>query len=114
VIATDLAGRITYWNRFAERVYGWSAAEVLGRDVQNVTPSRVSHDQAADIMSRLQAGGSWSGEFPVQRRDGSDFLALVTDTPIHDRDGRLIHSRRQSGRPPRLADVIGTAQRSCT
>lgn len=90
VIATDLEGRITYWNRFAERLYGWSEAEVLGRTVQDVTPAQVSRDQAESIMTRLRAGESWAGEFLVQRRDGSLFPALVTDTPIRDRDGSLV------------------------
>ena len=39
VIATDLAGRITHWNPSAERLYGWPAGEVLGRDILDVTPS---------------------------------------------------------------------------
>src|SRR5919206_294121 len=38
VIATDLGGRITYWNHFAERLYGWPATEAVGRDIIEVTP----------------------------------------------------------------------------
>jgi PAS domain S-box-containing protein len=90
VIATDLAGRITYWNHFAERLYGWSRAEVLGRLILEVTPSDLSRDQAAAIMERLRRGESWSGEFVVQRRDGARFPAWVADSPIRDAEGKVI------------------------
>jgi PAS domain S-box-containing protein len=90
VIATDLEGRITYWNRFAERLYGWPAAEAVGRSILDVTPGESRGAQAAEIMSRLAAGGTWSGEFDVRRRDGTTFPAQVTDTPILDEDGRVV------------------------
>ncbi|MBV9927676.1 MAG: PAS domain S-box protein [Acidobacteria bacterium] len=90
VIATDLEGRITYWNHFAERLYGWPASEALGRHVLEVTPAGEEGARAAEVMSQLAAGETWSGEFQVRRRDGSSFPALVTDTPIHDEAGRLV------------------------
>lgn len=90
VIATDLAGTICSWNRAAERLYGWTAAEALGRPILDVTPSTLSRQQAADILARLQAGERWAGEFLVQRRDGSAFPAWVIDAPIHDAAGTLI------------------------
>jgi PAS domain S-box-containing protein len=90
VIATDLTGKITYWNRHAEKLYGWAAREVLGRDIVEVTPTEASREQAAEIMSRLVAGETWSGEFDVRRHDGTSFPASITDTPIHDESGRLI------------------------
>ncbi|HWS55612.1 MAG TPA: ATP-binding protein [Pyrinomonadaceae bacterium] len=90
VIATDAAGRIIYWNRHAEKLYGWSAAEVVGRPVVEVTPAETSNAQADEIMSSLRAGRTWSGEFLVRRRDGTTFPALVTDAPILDAGGRLV------------------------
>ena len=39
IIATDLQGRIIYWNRAAEELYGWSIEEVMGRPIVEVTPS---------------------------------------------------------------------------
>jgi PAS domain S-box-containing protein len=89
VIATDPDGSIVFWNRCAERLYGWSAAEVLGRNVVQVVPSEMSREQAAELMERLRAGEPWQGEFPVRRRDGSRFHAWVADVPIRDENGRV-------------------------
>ncbi len=58
VIATDLGGTITYWNRFAEKLYGWSAAEIVGRNIMEVVLPQDAHERASEIMSRLQAGES--------------------------------------------------------
>ena len=90
VIATDPMGMIIYWNRFAETLYGWPAADVIGRDVLHVTPTRATREQAAAILERLRAGESWSGEFEVQRRDGAHFPALVTDAPVTDATGHVV------------------------
>src|SRR5918998_1377196 len=90
IIATDLQGRIIYWNRAAEELYGWSKEEVMGRPIVEVTPSEEMLERAEEIMTELRAGRSWSGEFVVQRKDGSTFSAMVTDTPVYDEQGILV------------------------
>jgi PAS domain S-box-containing protein len=89
VIATDMQGQVTYWNPAAEKLYGWSAGEALGRQIVELTPANQTREQAQEIMSQLAQGRSWSGEFTVRRKDGSEFPAFVFDTPIVDADGRL-------------------------
>lgn len=89
VIATDLAGKILHWNRYAERLYGWTQAEVLGRSMMGVTMlPQVA--PAAQMMADLRQGESWSGEFMVRRRDGSTFPAHVTNSPFYDVQGNLL------------------------
>ncbi len=90
VIATDLEGRIIYWNKYAEQLYGWPSTEVVGRNIIEITPDSSEHVQAAEIMSHLNAGQSWAGEFLVRRRDGTIFPAHVVDSPIYDDAGRLV------------------------
>ena len=90
IIATDLQGKIIYWNRAAEGLYGWSPDEVMGRPIVEITPSEEVLERADEIMSELRAGRSWSGEFVVRRKDGSTFPALVTNTPVYDEQGTLV------------------------
>jgi len=82
VIATDVKGTVIYWNSFAEKLYGWPAMEVIGRNIMGLTPSVNAKEQAKKILETLSAGESWSGELTVRRRDGSEFPAMVTDSPI--------------------------------
>lgn len=86
-IAIDLEGHITYWNRYAETLYGWTAEAVLGQPILEVTPAPGMEAAASAIMARLQVGESWSGEFPVQRRDGTTFEAMVILSPVYDESG---------------------------
>lgn len=90
VIATDLQGQIIYWNRYAEQMYGWQAQEVMGRSVVEIVPAPSVRQEAMSILQELFQGNSWSGEFWVQRRDGTPFPAMVTNSPIHDEQGTLI------------------------
>lgn len=90
VIATDLKGTVLYWNSFAEKLYGWTAAEALGANILDVTPAAAFRGQASEIFENLQNGESWSGEFPVRRRDGSELPVFVTNSPIIGDDGALI------------------------
>jgi PAS domain S-box-containing protein len=90
VIATDLEGTVIFWNSFAETLYGWPGAEALGANILDLTPSPAMRRQGAEILLSLQAGLSWSGEFEVQRRDGTSFPALVDDSPILNEKGELI------------------------
>ncbi len=90
VIATDLSGHVIYWNQFAEKLYGWTVAEALGRKILELTLAVDAKETASEIMSQLQAGKSWSGEFLVRHKNGRVFPALVTDTPIYNKEGILV------------------------
>ena len=90
IIATDTNGNIIYWNHAAEQLYGWSEAEVLGRNIVDVTPAETSKEQAAKVLAKLMVGESWSGEFVAKRRDNTSFSAIGTETPITNDKGEII------------------------
>ena len=90
VISTDAQGVITYVNRFAENLYGWPAAEMIGRNVVETIAAQSSMVQAQEIMDALSLGESWKGEILVQNRDGRTFCVSATDAPVLDADGKLV------------------------
>ncbi len=89
VIATDLAGRITYWNRSAQTLYGWPTNAVLGHRAADVVPAQAAKLDDPAVQACLQSGMSWSGEYDAQRRDGTTFPAHVDCSPISGPDGAL-------------------------
>lgn len=90
IISTDLEGKINFFNKAAEDLYGWKTKDVMGKNIIDITPSSKSKVHAEEIMSSLRKGMSWRGEFPVRKKDGSEFLAHVFDSPIYDQNGGLI------------------------
>lgn len=90
VIATNLEGTVTYWNAFAEKLYGWTIQEAVGARVMDLIPARQSQKDAQAIFTQLKEGNSWSGEMYVKRKDGSEFLAMISDSPILNDTGELI------------------------
>ena len=90
VIATDLSGVVNYWNRFAEKLYGWTAAEAVGRSIIELTTPGVNQKKASKIMQRLAEGKSWTGEFTVRNKNGETFPAHICNSPVNDAQGNLI------------------------
>lgn len=90
VIATDLDGRITYWNKFAETLYQWTADEVRGRSLSDVLIPQHFLGQASLALASLKQVGYLEGEFLVHRKDGSEFPTYFVDTVIQDAQGTPI------------------------
>ncbi|HEY7270959.1 MAG TPA: PAS domain S-box protein, partial [Dehalococcoidia bacterium] len=89
ILCADIDGLITYWNSAAEKLYGWKADEALGRPVFELIVPEKERARAQEIVDLVAAGNTWSGEFPLVRRDGSEIDAFITDTPLLDDKGKL-------------------------
>ena len=84
IIATDVDGRISYWNRAAEELYGQSASSVIGRPLCEVVPDHVL-SEPSPMFDELRAGRSWSG-----RRNGNNGApVLLSASPIFAKGGGL-------------------------
>ena len=82
IIVRDMHNRVTYLNRSAERLYGWSEKEALGTSVESLFYR--GSDEFHDAMRLLLENGEWSGQIMQRRRDGTLMPAecgwtLVTD-----------------------------------
>ena len=96
VVAIDMDGRIIYWNRFAEALYGWPAVEVKGRHFADVASIHGPRNEKAEMLSHWERGERWTGECLVKHRNGETLPVLVTDSPIYDGHEQLIGSVRVS------------------
>ncbi|KAM1195035.1 hypothetical protein ACFX2I_021674 [Malus domestica] len=86
----DINGIIIYWNRTAENLYGYSAAEALGHSPVELLSDPQDYGVANNIINRVTKGESWTGQFPVKTKTGERFTAFVTNTPFYDDDGTFI------------------------
>ncbi|HEX4611286.1 MAG TPA: PAS domain S-box protein, partial [Urbifossiella sp.] len=90
IVGKDLDGRITSWNRGAERLYGYAAGEIIGRSLSALVPP--DHpDELPAIMARVRRGEHIQ-HFETQRvrKDGSRVDVSLTVSPIRDAGGRVV------------------------
>lgn len=89
IIGKTLDGIITSWNKGAERLYGYSAEEIVGRSIATLAPQEHS-DELASIMERLRQGGI-TDHFETERiaKDGKRISVSLTISPIRDPLGRI-------------------------
>ena len=88
LIVTDRRGRITEWNVGAERILGWSRAEMLGQAIERFfTPEDCAIGRALTEMRLSLEDGRASDERWHLRRDGTRFWASGEMMPLHDEHG---------------------------
>ena len=90
ISVVDLTGRIVFWNLYAEKLFGWKSEDVQGRDIIEVLAAPLLMDSARANLGQLRQGEGWSGEFPVQRRDGTIFQAHLSTSLIQSEQRTLI------------------------
>lgn len=90
IVAVELDGTITHWNRSAERLYGWPAEEALGRSIFTFVPAE-HREEVEQMLATIRAGGHLAPrETERQRADGVRIPVSITVSPIADARGRLV------------------------
>jgi PAS domain S-box-containing protein len=90
IVSKDLNGTITSWNRAAERIFGYTADEIVGRPVTVLIP-RDRLDEEPRIIERLKRGERVDHFETVRvRKDGTKIDLSLTISPIKDRDGTVV------------------------
>ena len=94
IIALTPSGEIATWNGAAERLYGYSRDEAIGRDA----PTLLAHNPAArQTLQAAASGGELAqAEFRDVRKGGDPVDVSVTDSPIKDADGQVVAIARVS------------------
>ncbi len=84
IMVNDLRGCFRFWNKGAERIFGWSAAEAIGRRMHEFLVDTEAHDNA---MAAVLQKGEWSGELTKRTKDHRDVLIEGRWTLVRDEFG---------------------------
>ena len=95
VIYADYGGLIRFWNRGAERIFGYSAAEASGRSLDIIIPENLRERHWVAYGETMKTGKTRYGDgdilaVPALRKDGSRVSIEFTILPYRDREDNLI------------------------
>lgn len=90
IIATDVDLRITAWNQAAVTIYGWTEAEALGHQLDDLLQTRWHHTSQREAEAILVATGRWQGELQQLARDGTLRYIWASVSWLRDDAGAII------------------------
>ncbi|MGA2523757.1 MAG: PAS domain S-box protein [Candidatus Bathyarchaeia archaeon] len=86
IIMADNDRTIRFWNKAAEKLFGWSKEQALGHEVPELL-GMSSPEEIGTITERLKSGESWSTEALAKNKDGSTVPIILNRTPIFKENG---------------------------
>jgi len=90
IIGKTLEGVITSWNRAAERIFGYTAAEMIGQNIRHIIPEERQGEEE-EVLARLRRGERIDHFKTVRMaRGGRKIDILLTVSPIKDAQGRIV------------------------
>ena len=94
LFSEDREGIVTSWNRGAEQIFGYRADEIIGTSIMRLIPE--ARQEAEHEMQRNIAAGQRGGTFETirQAKDGREFHASITVSPLKNAAGKIIGSSR--------------------
>jgi two-component system, cell cycle sensor histidine kinase and response regulator CckA len=114
IIGKTPEGVIQTWNAGAERVYGYTAAEVIGRRMLEILPPDRQHEES-DILERMRSGQQMFHFDTVRvRKDGARIDVSLTISPIRDKSGQMLgisHVARDITEQKRAAEQLRHTQK---
>ncbi|HET7731135.1 MAG TPA: PAS domain S-box protein [Usitatibacter sp.] len=90
IISKTLEGTVVSWNPGATRLFGYEAAEMVGRSIATIIPAELAAEEAG-IIAKMRAGERID-HFETRRvaKDGSVKRVSLSVSPIHDAEGRIV------------------------
>lgn len=105
IIAKDLNGIITNWNSSAERIFGYTESEVVGKPITIIIPPELQ-DQETDILRRLRSGERVE-HFETVRvtKTGERVLISLTVSPVRDSSGKIVGASKVARDVTRIRQI---------
>ena len=88
IIVLDLEDRVVYWNKSAERIYGWSAEEAMGQSLKSLFFRGDSPPELLETIRSVKERGEWVGELREFTKVGRQIIVQARPTLIHDGQGQ--------------------------
>jgi PAS domain S-box-containing protein len=88
IAVLDLEGRVLFWNRGAERLYGWSSAEVLNQRLDELLYAEPDAQRTDEINRELHEQGEWNGELRQRTNDKREIIVESRWTLVRDDLGK--------------------------
>lgn len=88
IFVRSLDSKIFYWNKGAERLYGWSAAEVIGKSATEILYKDKDSLQLEVALRSVAETGVWRGELNKVHKDGNDIIVESHWTMVYDAAGQ--------------------------
>lgn len=96
IVGKSLDGLVTSWNRGAEQIFGYAAADMLGQPISKLVPEG-EVDESLEILARITRGERIEHyETRRQRKDGTVIDISLSVSPVRDGAGRLIGASKVS------------------
>ncbi|MCD4694791.1 MAG: PAS domain S-box protein, partial [Bacteroidales bacterium] len=90
VIATDLSGKITFFNKYAEKLFRWPKSEVIGKDIIDIFPAGVPNNKISNKTKHIENRWEWEGELEARDKNGRAFPVQVSERLIIGKNDELI------------------------
>lgn len=117
VISTDLDFNIRSWNSAAERIYGWSAEEAVGKKMRTLINTQYLTESQEEVVNRFLTDGQWNGEVIQQRKDRSSVPILSSVIMVRDSTGKpngVVAVNRDITEHKRAEEAVYEAERFAT
>lgn len=97
IVSKNIEGTVQSWNPAAERILGWSAADMIGKSILTIIPSDL-HEEEDRILERIRAGAVVH-RFETRRlhKDGRLVPLEVTISPVRDKLGQVVGASKIAG-----------------
>src|SRR6187399_1746547 len=90
IVSKSLDGTIRSWNRAAERMFGYTAAEAVGKSIRMIIPAELQAEEDI-VLAKIRAGQLVDHfETRRQRKDGSEIMVSLTVSPLLNERGEVI------------------------
>jgi len=90
ILITDENGVVEYVNENFEKLTGYTCSEIKGHNADILKPEFFSKDNSS-MWEEIRSGNKWKGEFLNEKKDGELYWAIVSISPLFDKEGNITH-----------------------